>query len=237
MIDLTYKTLLTILNKEQAGWVSPEEFNILANLIQTEIFRSYFTDENRDKNKQNRGLTNGGYSNLPFNERQRITAFADSTTVALQSEEEQEFATLNLPEDLYFIEDQGILSKNGKVIEEVENKTFGYLSNSISAAGALYPIYTQQGNVLKVYPKSTQSPVMLNYIKNPKAPKWTYVTLKGDPLFNPSAPDFQDFELHESEFPNIVLKMLSHFGITLRETEVVQMAEGLKQQINVKDNS
>ena len=39
MIDLVYSTLLTILNKELNGYVSPVEFNLLANNVQYEIYR------------------------------------------------------------------------------------------------------------------------------------------------------------------------------------------------------
>ena len=77
MIDLIYKTLLTIINKENQGYVSPTEFNILANNVQNEIFRGYFEDENKDKTKDNKGYTNKGYANLDFNERQRINQFSE----------------------------------------------------------------------------------------------------------------------------------------------------------------
>ena len=55
-------------------------------------------------------------------------------------------------------------------------------------------------------------------------------------MYDPSNASFQDFELHESEFSNIVLRMLSYFGINLREGEVMQIAELLKDKMNLKDN-
>ena len=78
----------------------------------------------------------------------------------------------------------------------------------------------------------------MRYLRTPKMPNWTYITLpNGEPMFNSGDVSYQDFELHESEFSNITLRMLSHFGINLREQDVVQIAEVLKDKMNYKDNA
>ena len=41
-VDIVYKTVLLILNKEQRGNLSPDEFNKVATQVQLEIFESYF---------------------------------------------------------------------------------------------------------------------------------------------------------------------------------------------------
>jgi hypothetical protein len=236
MIDLVYKTLLTIINKENQGYVSPTEFNILANNVQMEIFRSYFEDNNRDENKENRGLTNKGYSNLSFNQRQMIQQFAEVDTISISS------GRFNLPEDLYFIEDNGVTTGSGetypnRVVDESERNELGYLNLSLAAPTALYPVYERYNDYLIISPSSIEE-IILRYLREPKTPNWTYFTVSsGDPLYNPADVDFQDFELHPSEFSNIVLKMLSYFGLNLRETEVVQIAETLKDKMNLKDNN
>ena len=50
-------------------------------------------------------------------------------------------------------------------------------------------------------------------------------TIWSDPIFNQSAVDFQDFELPESDFTNLVLKILQYSGVTIRESEIVQAAK------------
>lgn len=237
MVDLVYKTLLTIINKENQGYVSPEEFNILANNVQMEIFRNYFEDENRDKNRENRGMTNKGYSNLDFNERQRINQFSSVDTMFKNTSGQFE-----LPNNLYFIEDDGIVpideegNQSGNVIEEVERHSIGYLKNSISSPSLTYPVYERYSDFINIYPEEILR-VKIRYIRTPKQPRWTYfVTGSGSELFNPANPDFQDFELHESEFTNIITRMLSYFGINLREGEIIQIAETLKDKLNLKDN-
>lgn len=238
MIDKIYKTLLTLINKEIQGYVTPTEFNLLANNVQLEIFREYFEDENRDKNKNNRGLTNKGYSNLDFNQRKRIEQFSRFASITPESLESSSTSViLNLPTDLYFIVDDGITTSTGEVIEEVEKNQLNYLLKSISKPSLAYPVYEGFKDFIKIYPKTVAGVVNVNYLKTPSMPKWTFFTLSsGDPAYNPAANDFQDFELHDSEFSNIVVRMLKYFGINLRESEIIQVAEKLVNNNSIKDN-
>ena len=43
-IDTVYQRVLTLANKEQRGYITPQEFNLLANHAQMEIFDQYFHD-------------------------------------------------------------------------------------------------------------------------------------------------------------------------------------------------
>lgn len=236
MIDLIYKTLLTIINKENQGYISPTEFNILAHQVQSEIYRGYFEDENMDKNKENRGLVNNGYANLSFNQRQRIQEFA-----AIVSLTKTGINPFTLPTDLYFIEEHGVMTGDStnnynSVVAEVERNQYNYLIKSSAKPTELYPVYEKVGSSIRVFP-NTINGVEVRYIRTPKMPNWTYITLpSGDPMHNPADTAFQDFELHESEFSNIVISLLSYFGINLREAEVVQIAEALKRNQQQKDN-
>ena len=45
-VDLVYKTVLYILNKEQRGYLTPAEFNSIGTQVQLEIFEQYFEDLN-----------------------------------------------------------------------------------------------------------------------------------------------------------------------------------------------
>ena len=235
MIDLVYNTVLTIINKEIDGYLSPSEFNILANQVQTEIFRSYFEDENIDKNKENRGLTNDGYSNLAFKQAQRIEQFSDVANITAANN------LFALPSNMYFIEDNGVSStasanSYNAVISKVEQSEYNYLTRSSARPTELYPIYTQRGSNLQVFP-TTITGVEVRYLRTPNTPNWTFIVLpSGDPMYNPADAAFQDFELHESEFPNIVNRMLTYFGVNIREQEIVQIAETLKNSMNIKDN-
>lgn len=235
MINRIYLVIQTLINKDQNGYISPDEFNIIADNIQNRIQRGYFEDENRDKLKENRGLTNRGYANLAFNERQRIEQFAEIATLTYDAGT----SSFTLPDNVYFLEDNGITTSNGTVIEEVQRSNIAYLNrSSLSAPNEVYPVYEKYSNRIVVSPSTITSGVRCRYIRTANSPKWTFTVLSdGTPLFNPTANDFQDFELHESEFSNIVVMMLSELGLSIRESEVIQVAEALKNQQNIKDNS
>ena len=46
-VDTVYKTVLYILNKEQRGYMTPDEFNKVAAQVQLTIFETYASDLNQ----------------------------------------------------------------------------------------------------------------------------------------------------------------------------------------------
>jgi hypothetical protein len=85
---------------------------------------------------------------------------------------------------------------------------------------------------IKVYPDVyVFGQVAADYIRYPKAPKWTFISVgTNDPLFNPSALDYQDFELPESDMNNLIVKILQYAGLSIREVDVVQVAKQEEMQ-------
>jgi hypothetical protein len=231
MINEVYQTVQTILNKENSGYVSPTEFNQLAKQVQDEIFAGYFEDINRDQNRENKGLTNIGYGNLAENQRQKLSPFITSATVSISG------GVFPLPANVYYVEQDGVIDENGRVVDKVEASKSGYLSRSTFGSSEIFPTYQRIGSSLKVLPASLTGDLTVNYVRHPEDPKWTYTVVSSEEQFNASAADYQDFELQEIEFPNIVLRMLSYFGINLREGEVIQVAEALKNQQTVKETN
>ena len=45
-IDTVYQIVLALANKEQRGYITPQDFNLFANQAQMEIFEQYFYDVN-----------------------------------------------------------------------------------------------------------------------------------------------------------------------------------------------
>ena len=46
-IDKVYQKVLALANKEQRGYITPQEFNLFADQAQMEIFEQYFYDINQ----------------------------------------------------------------------------------------------------------------------------------------------------------------------------------------------
>ena len=51
-IDTVYQRVLAAANKEQRGYITPLEFNLLANQAQLGIFEQYFYDLDQFKRRQ-----------------------------------------------------------------------------------------------------------------------------------------------------------------------------------------
>ena len=232
MIDEIYSTVNTILSKEQDGYVSPSEYNDLAKLVQDEIFRGYFEDMNRDYNRANRGFTNEGYANLVNIQTQRLEPFIKDAPLTYDGGD----GTYPIPSDVYLIDDAGVIDDSGRVIERVDAYQVNYLLRSTSPPTSLFKVHYIQGDKLRVLPATYTDEITVSYLKKPTDPIWAYTVIgSGDAVYNESAST--DFELHPSEFPNIVVRMLAYFSINLREGEVIQVAEALKNQRDVKEES
>ena len=82
-IDRVYQKVLTFANKEQRGYITPQEFNLFAHQAQMEIFEQYFYDVNQWQRQHGNNL---GYSDMLENLQEKIslfehTAIGDNVTV------------------------------------------------------------------------------------------------------------------------------------------------------------
>lgn len=104
-------------------------------------------------------------------------------------------------------------------------------ASSLTTPTEFYPSYTLEGQTIKVYPTTIagKGKVEAVYFRYPKTPKWTYLSLSsGEPTFDQSQPDYQDFELPNEDGYKLVTKILEYCGISIREMEVTQF--GMTQQ-------
>ena len=74
-VNTVYTTVLSILNKEQRGYITPDEFNKTATQVQLEIFEKYFEDLNQQLRVPQ---TDSEYANRQKNIDTAISAFKTS---------------------------------------------------------------------------------------------------------------------------------------------------------------
>jgi hypothetical protein len=89
----------------------------------------------------------------------------------------------------------------------------------------IYPIVSP-GVVSKVY-----------YYTSPSTPRWTYVVVNEQALYNQSAEDASDFALHSSEEENLVTKILQLAGIVIKQPDIQQAAMNSYQMYNQEKNN
>ena len=71
-VDKVYKTVLSILNKESRGFITPDEFNKLGTQVQLDILDQNFHDYNKAVVKHTRGFAVNDYGNIPEKIEQKI---------------------------------------------------------------------------------------------------------------------------------------------------------------------
>lgn len=221
MIDLIFQVVKTVLNKELRGNITPAEFNLVATTSQNKIFRGYFTEIAKEQYKFNRGFGGKGLANLPLKTRQKIDLFSSSATLTYSTDR------FILPTDLYWIKDRGI-KYNSIVVDEGQQSRSAFKGSTKTAASTTFPQYHKEGGAIIITPDTIVSNVTCNYIREPQAPKWTYQIVSGTEMFDSGAGDYQDFELHPSEMDNIVVEILSYFGINLRDLDVTKLIQQIK---------
>jgi len=127
--------------------------------------------------------------------------------------------------DTYSIYDESTVSES----EKVNHNRIDMLKQSLlTSPSNKYPIYVQNDNTLKVYPKTISSAgqVWAQYFRYPSDPKWTYITLvSGEPAFDQTQSDYKDFELPLEDEYKLITKILQYSGISIREADVYTFAK------------
>ena len=77
------------------------------------------------------------------------------------------------------------------------------------------------------------STVYIDYIRNPQHPNCTYVVVDEKAVYNESAADHRNFEIHASEQTELVIKILQLAGITLKDPSLYQVASA-EQNKNIQ---
>ena len=229
-INNVYQKVLAIANKEQRGYITPQEFNLFANQAQMDIFEQYFYDLNQ-------------FSRVTGND----TAHAD--VIALLDEKIDHFEKYRAAVDMSNGSGVGILPdyyRIGKVfyydannkyveVEKINQNDIHHIQNSpLTSPSVTRPVYVRFSSAgdnqsnrerrIQIYPTSITSRVQCNYIAKPTTVKWTYTVVVGKALYNASAADLQDFELHASEENNLIIKILALAGVSIKDPSVYQIA-------------
>ena len=234
-INKVYRVVLAILNKEQRGYLTPDQFNRLGRQAQLDLFEKSFYDYNRALIKENRIGSSSEYGDIAGNIQEKIDVFAKSATLTFTTGIAAE------PNDLYRTI---LLTVNGDTeVEPVKKTELAYLNSSkLTAPSASYPVYYSEGENVKIFPTTITS-ANIDYIKIPLDPIWGYTSSGGAYTYNSEAYDEEagtgsrDFELHPSEESLLVTKILAYAGVVLKDPTVIQVAAQEEANKFTKENS
>ena len=222
-IDTVYQRVLAIANKEQRGYITPQEFNLLANQTQLEIFEQYFYDINQLNRFHG---NNTEYSDMLDNINEKLSPFQKYT----QDVSVTAASIGTLPADVYRL---GTLMYVGDTypieIEEVQpNELINLEKAPLTRATLTHPYYIRlTSTTVELYPSTlaSSSKIRCNYVAKPAEVKWGYVIVNDQSLYDSSAAATTDFELHASEETSLVIKILELAGIVIKKPELYQVGD------------
>ena len=220
-INKVYQKVLAIANKEQRGYVTPQEFNIFADLAQLEIFEQYFYD----KNQYMRAHSNEGeYSDIIHNLEEKISIFEKSGNI-------QNNGSI-LINDFYRL---GTViyditaSYSGTEVQEVQPDELLLMNSSLLMKPSLKrPVYIRDSIGIKAYPTAIQSNLTCTYVKKPSKPQWGYVVINDRAMYDGDSSVTTNFELHLSEENELVYKILKLAGLSMKRDDLAKGGQGLE---------
>lgn len=226
-VDTVYKTVLSILNKEQRGYMTPDEFNRIVNHVQLEIFEKYFEDLNQIvRQPQN----DADYADRLDYLEEKI-AIHNTTESPTETTPGEAFSIGSL----HIL---GVVSYNGSEAQRVSKKEFYNINKSpLTKPTEAYPLYTLDSGQITVYP-STIAPTNLkvSYIEKPTAAEWKFTVDQNTGVFLYNS-DSVKIDLHDSEQSEVILKVLMYAGVTIKDMEIVQIASARVKQEEVNQKS
>ncbi len=320
MINSVRQTVMSVLNKNNYGYISPSDFNLFAKQAQLDLFEDYFYSYNYQINKENARKSGTGYADITKGLEEVIDTFSETLPLTQSVVNTNGYflpSLLTTNNDYYLINKMLINNKvitsgtttsnvggqnkivdssadfnadgveigdivgveigniaynlvvtaisttgdaltvtpnvvstfplrytvfKGRTVKEAEkvpHSKITMLNNSILTSPNLtYPAYTQEALVGDMFPYTINNPgqVICQYIRFPYTPNWTYVTLiNGEPSFDESAADYQDFELPNDDEVNLINKILQYAGMSIREIGAVQFAQAEEQANNQEE--
>lgn len=267
-VNTVYQTVLSIINKEQRGYLTPAEFNRVGTQVQLDIFESYFEDLNQQLRVPQADVD---YADRVTNLDEKLAIFKTFGDAIYDNTSNPGLSYFTLPTtdaygaevDFYRLGTVTYKNDRGNIIElqRLSKTDFYNIERSpLTKASESFPTYLYENrgdtnvagqpinnhlqNILYVHPTSITSNISVDYVRKPISPIWGFTTAgRGQYIFDANYYDVglgtgsRDFELHESEQVNVVLRILAYAGIIIEDPSIVQIASQTVQGKEVNKKS
>ena len=111
------------------------------------------------------------------------------------------------------------------------SELYHLLGSNLTKPTTRDPIYIYENKKITVYPSTITSGINIDYIRKPLAPIWNF-TLNGNAYQYNEATSI-NFELHDADQTELILKILLYAGVVVKSMEIVQIADQQVQQENI----
>ena len=215
-VDAVYKTVLLILNQQQRGYMTPDEFNKVGTQVQLNIFEKYEDDLNQQYRMPQNDTE---YANRVKNIEQKLQFFQRTGATAYSAVNGNFTLT---PTDIYRL---GSVYYNGEELTQYSqrNEITQLLLSPLTKPTTDFPVYLYEQDLLYLYPTIIQTGVTISYLKTPADINWGYsVGALGQFLYNSAGS--VNFELSVTEQINVVTRILAYAGVIINDPTIIQVA-------------
>ena len=226
-IDTVYQRVLALANKEQRGYITPQEFNLFANQAQMDIFEQYFYDLNQFLRVPG---NNTGHSDIVELLEEKINLFERESAISgttVQNNYGQDSTVFNLKAgapNLYRVSQVRVYRDGSwRVVEKVTKKQLRLMKGGpLTKPSKHRPVYIMDklNNIIDFFHDAEN--ITVEYIAKPSTVNWNSYTILGADLYDST--NSKHFELHPSEETKLVIKILGLAGITLKDPALYQAA-------------
>ena len=163
-VDTVYRTVLLILNKEQRGYMTPDEFNKTAAQVQLEIFESYFDDLNQQLRIPD---NDSEYSDRVKSLQEKISVFEEMNNCVYNGDSFYIPAVSSLPITEAFLAVQNVSQYS---LQSISSQLIGSGYATVSIDGIILPTnsWTISSNVLTLQntPTANSNIIVSAYVNN-----------------------------------------------------------------------
>jgi len=240
-IDTVYQKVLAFANKEQRGYITPQEFNLYANQAQQEIFEQYFYDIRQQGRIKSNEHSYPDMDDMLEEKLQILENTDDAATIAAYTPVLDGF---QLPSYIYRVNNIRSLQLGELVDCEILNtKEFTECLHGgrLIRPSVERPIANIRNNVLRIYLYQNSLIIALaeqiTYYKKPGGVNsagtypnvaWGYFVVGGKALYDTSVNKTFHFELHPSEENELVYKILKYAGVAMQRNDILSAGQGLE---------
>ena len=231
-IDTVYQTVQALANKEQRGYVTPQEFNLFVNQAQHDIFEQYFYDLNAFRTQ-----------------RPQMHELGDSVTNLMEKIRDVGGVTYNGSNSITTGGTQLPTGRVGRIFlntsttrrtlklinpDEIQD----LLASKWHQKGFTDAVYFEDGDkLIRAFDKTGQITSGLScetITGRPNLAFWGYMVVNEEAMYEPGSSS--DIDLSGSERSNIIVKVLKLAGISIEDPSLYQAAAA-EEQMNIQQEN
>ena len=236
-VDTVYQTVQALANKEQRGYLTPQEFNLFANQAQQDMFEQYFYDLNAFGRETGQVRTIGdSITHIQHKIINTDGVTVSNSTACTFSTPHWTIPSGNLTGRIFYA--TGTSRRELKILPGHIEDLLNLKASKWHKKGSDEIWYFEDGwNRIQVH--DINGPVTTGITCESVSGKpglvfWGYMIVNEKATYNPTTSSH--FDLHKSEQPDLVIKILKLAGISIEDSQLAGIASQ-EEQLNLQQES